>query len=57
MVYGILIESIVQFINENYGRIVVERVERLIDFKIMNLHLFEIYDDRLMFNIAEGIFK
>ena len=56
MVYGILLESIVQcFILEKHDKILLEQIEEYIQFSLANLNLFDLYDDNLMIKIAEGM--
>lgn len=56
MVYGILIESIVQnFIIEKYDKILLEQIEEYIQHPLSHLNLFELYDDNIMIGIAEGM--
>ncbi|CAM2714541.1 unnamed protein product [Rotaria socialis] len=56
MVYGILLESIVQsFVLEKYDKILLEQVEESVQHCLTNLNLFELYDDNLMFGIAEAL--
>jgi hypothetical protein len=52
MVYGILLESIVQFIREKYDRIVFKQIQ---EYDLCHLNLFGIYEDRLMTGTAEGL--
>ncbi len=55
MVYGILLESIVQnFILEKHDKILLEQVEDYVQCSLSHLNLFELYDDNLMIAIAEG---
>ena len=56
MVYGILLESIVQrFILEKYDRILLKEIEEYIKHPLSHLNLFDLYDDGLMIAIAEGM--
>jgi len=56
MVYGILLESIVQsFILEKYDRKLLEQLEDYLQQSLTNINLFELYDDRLMIGAAEGM--
>ena len=56
MVYGILLESIVQcFILEKHDKILLEQVEEYVQFSLSHLNLFDLYDDNLMIRIAEGM--
>jgi hypothetical protein len=56
MVYGILLESVVQyFILEKYDRITLQEVEEYVQCSLSNLNLFDLYDDGLMIAIAEGM--
>jgi len=56
MVYGILLESIVQnFILEKYDKILLQEVEEYVHCPLSHLNLFELYDDNLMVVIAEGM--
>jgi hypothetical protein len=56
MVYGILLESIVRnFILEKYDRILLQQVEEYVQHPLSHLNLFDLYDDRLMIAIAEGM--
>lgn len=55
MVYGILLESVVQFILQKYDKNALDLVEEYIDFDLSHLNLFDIYEDRLMIGIAEGM--
>jgi hypothetical protein len=55
MVYGILIESIVQcFILEKYDKILLQQIEEYTQCSLSHLNLFDLYDDYLMITIAEG---
>lgn len=56
MVYGILLESIVQhFILEKYDRILLQQVEEYVQCRLSHLNLFDLYDDHIMIAIAEGM--
>ena len=58
MVYGILIESIIQnFILEKYDKYLLKQIEEYVQHSLTNLNLFELYDDNLMIRIAEGMMK
>jgi len=57
MVYGILIESVVHFIRQRYDKIVFEQIQEYLECDLSNINLFEIYEDRLMVGLAEGIIK
>ncbi len=56
MVYGILLESIVQnFILEKYDKILLQQIEEYVQHPLYHLNLFELYDDNLIVGIAEGM--
>jgi hypothetical protein len=56
MVYGILIESVVQcFILEKYDKILLQQIEEYTHHTLSHLNLFDLYDDNLMIAIAEGM--
>jgi hypothetical protein len=56
MVYGILLESVVQyFILEKYDKILLVQVEEYVQHSLSHLNLFDLYDDTLMIRIAEGM--
>jgi len=56
MVYGILLESIVQnFILEKHDKILLKQVEEYVQHPLSHLNLFTLYDDNLMLGIAEGM--
>ena len=56
MVYGILIESVVKnFILEKYDKILLQQIEEYVQHPLLNLNLFELYDDNLMIRTAEGM--
>jgi hypothetical protein len=56
MVYGILLESIIQyFILEKYDKILLQEIEEYVQHPLSHLNLFEIYDDNLIIRIAEGM--
>lgn len=58
MVYGIILESVIQsFILEKYDKILLEQIEEYVQHCLTSLNLFELYDDNLMFGIAEGMFS
>lgn len=55
MVYGILLESVVRhYILEKYDRILLQQIEEHVQCPLSHIHLFELYDDRLMIATAEG---
>jgi hypothetical protein len=55
MVYGILLESVVRnYILEKYDKILLQQIEEYVQMSLSHLNLFDIYDDKLMFAIAEG---
>jgi hypothetical protein len=56
MVYGILLESIVQnFILEKYDKILLQQIEEYVQHRLYHLNLFDLYDDNLIVRIAEGM--
>ena len=56
MVYGMLLESIVtNFILEKYNKILLKQVEEYIQHPLSHLNLFDLYEDKLMLGIAEGM--
>lgn len=55
MVYGILLESVVQFVLQKYDKITLDLVQEYLDYDLSHLNLFDVYEDRLMVGIAEGM--
>lgn len=55
MVYGILLESVVQFILEKYDKNTLDMIQEYLEFDLTHLNLFDIYEDRLMTGVAEGM--
>lgn len=54
MVYGMLLESAVQLIDERYDRTVLKQAEEYLECDLSHLNLFTVYDDRLLVGLSEG---
>ena len=43
------------FFNEKYDKILLQEIEEYVQYPLSHLNLFDLYDDKLMIGIAEGM--